>query len=85
MILKSVYAIMAGWLFVNPNEVNSPLDDRTREKSRKVASVCICVTTRFLIVCPIFQCPAWLTAVSKTFLSCVKHPAWSRVHFWHLR
>lgn len=59
MMLKSVYAMMAGWLFVNPNEVNSPLDDRTSEKSPKVASVCICVTTRFLIVCPIFQCPAW--------------------------
>lgn len=51
--------MMAGWLFVNPNEVKSPLDDRTKENSANVASVCICVTTRFLIVCPIFQCPAW--------------------------
>ena len=58
MMLKSVYAMMAGWLLVNPKEVNSPLDERTRENNRNVISVCICVTTRFFIVCPIFQCPA---------------------------
>ena len=59
MMLKRVYATMAGWLLVKPKEVNRPLDDLTRENSENVASVCICVTTRFLIVCPIFQCPAW--------------------------
>ena len=50
MMLKSVYAMMAGCFFTKPNDVNSPLDERTREKSRNVISVCICVTTRFLTV-----------------------------------
>ena len=50
MMLKRVYAMMAGCFFTKPKDVNSPLDERTREKSRNVISVCICVTTRFLTV-----------------------------------
>lgn len=58
MMLNSEYAMMTGWTFSKPNSLKSPGDERTRENSRKVPRVCICDTARFLMVCPIFQCPA---------------------------